>query len=291
MKTTPLLVITISLFLTSFNAIASPILLPAWQSDAPLQNPESVVYDAKRNQLYVSNVNGDGMVKDGNGYISTLSLDGKLIKQHWLTGLDAPKGMAIVGDTLYVADINEVVEIDLKAQAISQRYSAENAAFLNDIAAASDGSVYISDMIINAIYRIKDGKITTWLTDPQLESPNGLLVENDQLIVASWGNITSGLDTEIPGHLKTISLENKQIQSLGNHSSVGNLDGLESDGKGAYLVTDWVAGELLYITPQGLSSTLLKLERGSADHTVLLKQGLIIIPMMLSDTIVAYRIK
>jgi len=291
MKTLPLLSLMLSLLLTSFVTTASPILVPAWQTDKVFQNPESVVYDAKRNQLYVSNVNGDGMVIDGNGYISTLSLEGKLLELHWLDGLNAPKGMAIVGDILYVADINEVLAIDLEQQLIVKRYPAPNAAFLNDVAAGEDGSVYISDMIVNTIYRIKEGQLTSWLIDPQLEYPNGLLVEDDQLIVATWGNITDGLNTEIPGHLKTVSLTTQHIKSMGDGGSIGNLDGIESDGNGDYLVTDWVAGKLLFISSQALVSTLIVLEQGSADHTVLLKQKLIIIPMMLSDKIVAYHIK
>ncbi|RKZ85968.1 MAG: GTP-binding protein, partial [Gammaproteobacteria bacterium] len=78
--------------------------------------------------------------------------------------------------------------------------------------------------------------------------------------------------------------------SLGDKSAVGNLDGLEADGNGNYFATDWVAGKILHITPSGLSSTLVVLEQGSADHTILPKQGLIIIPMMLSGTVVAYHI-
>jgi len=291
MKKSLLLSLILSLLLTSFTVIASPILVPAWQTEAIFQNPESVVYDAKRNRLYVSNVNGNGMVVDGNGYISTLSLEGKLLELHWLDGLNAPKGMAIVDDILYVADINQVLAVDLAKQVIIQRYPAPNAAFLNDVAAGEDGSIYISDMITNTIYRIKEGQISSWLVDPQLESPNGLLVEGDQLIVATWGNMTDGLNTAIPGQLKTVSLTTKQIKSMGDGTSMGNLDGLESDGNGDYFVTDWVAGKLLFISSQALVSTLIVLEKGSADHTVLLKQKLIIIPMMLSDKIVAYYIK
>lgn len=284
----------LSLLSLLFPLIASatpPVLTPAWQSEAVFEHPESVVYDSKQKLFFVSNVNGAPDAVDGNGYISQLSLDGKLIKQHWLTGLNAPKGLAIVGDTLYVADLTELVAIDLKNNKISMRYPATNAKFLNDVAADTNGNVYVSDMLTNTIYRLSQGKFEVWLHDDALEDPNGLLVEGNKLIVASWGKMTDGFATDIAGHLKTIDISNKNIQSLGNKTPAGNLDGLEPDGKGNYFVTDWMVGKLLFITPAGTSTTLIKLDQGSADLTVLPQQKLIIIPVMLSNNIVAYRIK
>ena len=269
----------------------SPILVPAWQTQSVFQQPESVVYDSQRDVLFVSNVNGDATEANGNGYISQLSVDGKLIEQHWLTGLDAPKGLAIVGDTLYVADINQLVAIDIKHKKITQRYPVINAKFLNDVAADSAGNVYVSDMLTNTIHRLTQGNIETWLHDDALEYPNGLLVEGDKLIVASWGNMTDGFATDIAGHLKSIDIASKKMQSLGDKTPIGNLDGLESDGQGNYFVTDWLVGKLLHITPAGMSKTLISLEPGSADLTVLPLQKLVIIPIMLSNNIVAYRIK
>ena len=281
----------LSILLPVFASANSPLLVPAWQSETVFQQPESVVYDTSRDLLYVSNVNGNPNDVDGNGYISQLSIDGKLIEQHWLDGLNAPKGMAIVGNTLYVADINELVAIDLTNKKISQRYLAPNAKFLNDVAADAAGNVYVSDMLTNTIHRLVNGHFEIWLQDAQLEMPNGLLVEGDNLIVASWGNMTDGFVTEIAGHLKTIDIESKKIQSLGNKTPVGNLDGLESDGEGNYFVTDWMIGKLLHITPDGKYHTLIKLDPGSADHTVLADKKLVIIPIMLSNNVVAYRIK
>lgn len=280
-----------SLLIPLFASAASPILVPAWQTEIVLEHPESVIYDSQREHLYISNVNGAPNEADGNGYISQLSLDGKLIKQHWITGLNAPKGMAIVDDILYVADINELVAIDLKNNKISMRYPAPNAKFLNDVAADAKGNVYVSDMFTNTLHRLSQGTFEIWLHDDALQAPNGLLVEGNNLIVASWGNITDGFATDIAGHLKTIDIASKKISSLGNGTSVGNLDGLEPDGKGNYFVTDWMIGKLLYITPAGNSTTLIKLDQGSADLTVLPQQNLIIIPMMLSNNILAYRIK
>jgi hypothetical protein len=145
-------------------------------------------------------------------------------------------------------------------------------------------------MATNEIYRLADDRFSLWMADPNLEAPNGLLIENNSLIVGSWGNMTDGFATEIPGHLKIIDLESREIQSLGDGTPVGNLDGVEADGRGNYLVTDWMQGRLLRIFRNGRSETLIEFEPGSADHTVMPEKNLIIVPMMMQNSVVAFRI-
>ncbi|HIC46654.1 MAG TPA: GTP-binding protein [Methylophaga aminisulfidivorans] len=274
----------------SMHVFANTILTPVWTSPAELKNPESVIYDPITKLLYVSNVNGSPLDVDGNGFISQLSVDGKIQKLHWLDELNAPKGLALNGNNLYVSDINELVVIDIAEQRIIKRYPAEGAKFLNDVAVDKQGNVYVSDMMTDRIYRLADDKFDIWMEDPALEAPNGLLVEHNNLIVASWGHMTNGFETETPGHLKIIDLITHQMKSLGDQSPAGNLDGIEADGQGNYLVTDWLNGRLLKITPQGHSETLIEFNQGSADHTVMPEKDLVIVPMMMDNVITAFRI-
>lgn len=280
----------LALCIFSTTAFAGPKLKPVWKTEPVLMGPESVIYHPGTDALFVSNVNGSPDAVDGNGFISQLSVDGKVLSLHWMDELNAPKGLALNGDYLYVADINELVVIDIANKKIVQRYPAEGAQFLNDVAVDKHGHVYVSDMMTNRIYRLTNDEFKLWFDDPRLESPNGLLVEHDSLIVGSWGKMTDGLATDIPGHLKKIDLNTLEITSLGDKTPIGNLDGVEADGMGNYLVTDWIGGRLLLVSPNGSSETLIEFEQGSADHTVMPEKNLVIVPMMLQNDVVAFRI-
>lgn len=284
------LALILASLLSSAVVHADITLTPAWKTAAELKNPESVIYHPGTDSLYVSNVNGSPDAQDGNGFISRVTDEGEIAELYWLEGLDAPKGLALKDDTLFVADIDELVVIDITSQSVVKRYPVASAKFLNDVAIDQQGRVYVSDMATNEIYRLADDKLTLWMADPNLEAPNGLLIENNSLIVGSWGNMTDGFATDVPGHLKQIDLESRAIQSLGDGSPVGNLDGVEADGRGNYLVTDWMNGRLLLISPNGSSDTLIEFEQGSADHTVMPEKNLVIIPMMMQNDVVAFRI-
>ncbi len=253
-------------------------------------NPESVIYDAASDILFVSNVNGSGVEEDGNGYISKILLDGTVLRKEWVVGLNAPKGLTIHEGTLYVADIDTLVAIDIASGTISNSYEVDDAKFLNDVAADKDGRIFVTDMVLNRIHCLCDGQFSIWLESPELENPNGLHPEGDNLILGAWGVMTEGFATDVPGHLKSISIKDKSITSLGG-APIGNLDGVESDGMGGYYVTDWMAGKLYQIDKAGKATLLLELEQGMADHEVILEKNLILLPMMNNDKVLAYKIK
>ena len=264
-------------------------LVKVWET-AGLSNPESVIYDPATETLYVSNVNGAADAKDGNGFISRVSPSGEMLESNWVAGLDAPKGLNLHNGRLYVADIDRLVEIDIAGAAISNTWTDTTAKFLNDVTVADDGRVFVSDMVTNRIHVLDNGSFSVWLEDAGLENPNGLHAESGQLIVGAWGVMTDGFATAVPGHLKTVNLEDKTIRSLGSGEPVGNLDGVEAAGSDFY-VTDWMAGKLYRIDRAGNATLLLELEQGMADHEYLENDSMLLLPMMNNNTLLAYRVK
>jgi len=271
--------------------IIAPGITEAWRVGG-FQLPESVTLDPRRNVLYVSNIAGEPTGKDGVGYISRLGFDGKVLQEQWVTGLNAPKGMAVRGNTLYVSDIDALAVIDIPSGKVTARYDAPGAKFLNDIAVDRQGRVYVSDLLDNAVWRLEGKRFTQWLKDENLLSPNGLQVRGDELIVASWGVFSGqGLATTTAGHMKAVSLKTKAIRSIGSGAAVGNLDGLEFLRDGSFLVTDWISGGLMRIDRTGKATQLVDLPQGSADHAWLPRQRLAVVPMMLQGEVVAFRLK
>jgi DNA-binding beta-propeller fold protein YncE len=256
-----------------------------------LDAPESVVFDPASNALYVSNIGGKLWQKDGNGFIAKVSPGGKMIERQWVTGLSSPTGLALDGGKLYVADIDQLVEIDIASKSIAKRYPAPGAKWFNDVASDGKGVVYVADSATNTIWRLKDGKLEAWLTDDALNSPNGLHVEGDTLIVAPFGAMAeTGKEAKL-ANLLAVSLNDKSIKQLGIGLAFGNLDGVEPVEPGVYLVTDWVSGPLYRVDAQGNVVRLLDLHQGTGDLTFLTETKTILIPLMLDNPLVAYKLE
>jgi sugar lactone lactonase YvrE len=277
----------VSLVICCTEAEAAPKLL--WETKG-LAQPESVVVDPATGAIYVSNIVGAVMQKDGNGFIAKLNGDGKVVTRQWVKGLDSPTGLALHDRTLYVADVDQLVEINAASGEIVKRYPAKGATFLNDVAIDPDGTVYVSDTPSNTIWRLKDGSFEPWIADDKLNGPNGLLVQGDMLVVASLGKIPGvGQKQELAG-LSLISLKDQSVTKIGSGQPIGNLDGLELLQPGVYLVTDWAAGALYRVDAKGKAQQLIDLNQGSADLTYLPDKKIVLIPMMLDNTLVAYRL-
>jgi sugar lactone lactonase YvrE len=274
-----------------------------WETPDDLKNPESVLYAPKQNVLFVSNVDGKPDQKDQKGFISKVSSsNGSIIELNWITGLNAPKGMAISNNNnskLYVSDITDLVEIDINNGKIIKRLNAQGSTFLNDVAADNQGNIYVSDTGTNTIYKldtnIKDNNtsLEVWLQSPELNGPNGLHVDNNKnkLIVASLGDMSK------PGAgMKVVDLKNKTISSLGKEgttSPFGGLDGIESDANEThYYVTDNPAGKVYTVNADGTGyGTLIDLQtQGAADLGFIPGQSIIIIPLMQDNKLVAYKL-
>jgi outer membrane protein assembly factor BamB len=256
-----------------------------------LDQPESVVQDPATGSIYVSNIVGAIMQKDGNGFIARLRPDGTTIDREWVKGLNGPAGMALHDRTLYVADVDELIEINVASGEIVNRYAANGAIFLNDVAVADDGTVYVSDTPMNTIWRLKDGTFEPWLADDGLNGPNGLLPVGDKLVVASFGKLKGAGQKQELGGLLAINLEDQSVRKLGNGETIGNLDGLQLLQPGVFLVTDWAAGVLYRVDAKGKVDRLIKLSKGSADLIYLPDKKTVLIPVMLNNSLVAYALE
>lgn len=256
-----------------------------------LEAPESAYFDEARGVLYVSNVGGEPLGRDGNGYISRVDPDGQILEAKWVGGMDAPKGLVSDGTTLYVSDIDRLVAIDIEAGEITGTWPAEGAVFLNDTAIDEAGHVYVSDMITEKIHVLADGELSVLAEGDELQHPNGLKMLDGKLLVAPWGReLQEDFSTKIGGYLITVDVASGSVAPLGSDEPLGNLDGLEPDGKGGWMVSDWIAGAVYRVAADGSRTMLVDVDMGSADIEYIPERSLLIVPMMLDNKLVAYRV-
>ncbi|HMN38435.1 MAG TPA: hypothetical protein PKD49_12105 [Hyphomicrobium sp.] len=275
--------------LMSIPALAEPTKL--WEVSG-LAGPECALPDSASGTIYVSNVNGDAMKKDGNGFIAKVSLDGKSVDKDWSTGLNAPKGLAISNGHLFVGDVDELVEIDLANGKIIAKHKAEGAGLLNDVAADSKGNVYVTDTGGGGVYKLSGGKIEKWLTDPIFAGANGIIVEGDNLIVNTWGVLTgNGFETSSLGRMVSVSLADGKFTELDGGKTIGNLDGLASLGGGNYLISDWMAGKVMTFATGGKTETILEDGQGTADFGYDAAAKIMYLPQMMKGTLTAYKLQ
>lgn len=247
-----------------------------WQTTCDLKTPESVLYDDVSDVIYVANMDGNPTEKDGNGFISILNTDGSEKNLKWITGLNAPKGMAVFEEKLYVADIDELVEIDIKKGKILARYEAPGALFLNDVTACMNGKIFVSDMQTAKIHVLSENKLTVWAEGAPLESPNGLMAEKGKLYVGDK-------------NIYEFDIKTKEVKTV--IENAGGVDGLEKNKDGDFVFSNW-AGRI-YIHKNGktiklLDTTEKKINTADIDYSI--KHDLILVPTFFDNRIVAYRI-
>lgn len=224
------------------QAAAAPQLELVWRATG-FANPESVALSADGTFLYVTNVNGEGDAKDGNGFISRLGLDGQMLQRDFAIGLDGPKGVMVGGDALYVADIDQLVVLDAATGAVRRRVPAPGAQFLNDLTFAPDGQVLIADSGARRVYAIRTDTMEVWLEHELLDSINGLLPEPERLVV-----------TTMAGRLLAIDYATREISVLAE--GLGNADGVAPLGDGRYFVSEW-PGLMHVVAPDGAHTTIM----------------------------------
>lgn len=248
-----------------------------WETDTLLKTPESVLYAKKEGVLFVSNIDGKPGEKDGKGSIGKVGPDGKILAAEWVKGLNAPKGMGLHKGILYVADLTEVVAIDVKKAAIVQKIPVDGAVFLNDIAIDDKGAVYVSDTKAFKVHKIVDGKADLFLD--KLERPNGLLCDDGNVYLLDNGSL-----------YKIAKDKNKTKLAEGMDPST---DGIEKVKEGEFIVSCW-AGITYYVKANGDKKTLFDnrdKKLNSADIGYNAKEKMVYVPTFYANKVAAYRLE
>ena len=245
-----------------------------------LKTPESVV-QSKNGRIFVSEIGGFG--KDGDGQISEIDSAGKA--SVFASGLDDPKGLAIIGENLYVADKTKVLKINLidaKASVFAAVAAFQSPPqFLNDLEADLQGNLYVSDSgdIMGtgkggALYKIDatgavklliDGK-----QDARVMAPNGLLADDtgDVLIFVDF---TSGV-------LYTFNQKTQALTDIAE--GFGGGDGVVHHSDGTMYVSDWKTGKVFSLNTKGEMTLLKDGYQSAADIAVTKDEAYLMVPDM-----------
>lgn len=249
--------------------------------------PESVLYDQAGDVYLVSNINGTPLTRDDNGFISRVSPDGN-VTMKFIDGaaenvtLNAPKGMAIIGDTLYVADIDSVRAFNRTTGAPLGARGIRGVSFLNDLAAAN-GVLYVTDSGLkadfsssgtDAVYRFEGARAVSVIkgTD-KLHGPNGLFIDGENIMMVPFGG--------------------KGIARIGRDGTAadvvtlptGGLDGIERANDGGWFVSSWEGKAVYHVTPSGEVHTIISDMESPADIGYDSKRGRLLIPVFNKNTV------
>ncbi|MFW5657581.1 MAG: gluconolaconase [Bacteroidota bacterium] len=255
-------------------------LTEVWATDTTLRTPESVLFDPDRDVLYVSNVNMNPWEKDGNGFLSKLDTEGNILELEWVTGLDGPKGMGIANNMLYVADIDNLVEINIETGTIENKYFVEGEPSLNDVTVGDDGTVYVSGSASDKVYTFRNGQYEV-LFEGELGRPNGLLYENGKLYMLTSGS----------SELVVFDLETMEKTKLA--SGFGHGDGFVQAGGQGYLASNW-QGEIFYVSPDWETSKLMDTKDkniNTADLEYISEENWLLVPTFFDNRVVAYKVE
>jgi len=254
-------------------AAEPPALQQVWVT-AGLSSPEGVAVQG--DTLFISNVVGEGADKDGEGWITRLSMDGAVLEEKWVDGLNAPKGMAVRDGKLFVSDFDQYHVIDIASATIENTYVVEGAGFLNDIT-TWQGGVYMSDSGSARIFQVDVNGYKEWLADERLGGVNGLTPDGDRLLIATMRS-GSLFETRGAGELTEIA------------TGMENADGIAVLDDGSYLVSSW-PGQIWHVTQDGATTEIHDTIDVPVFQNDLTRVGdMIIVPNWQPGTVTAWRI-
>ncbi|WP_298364348.1 antibiotic biosynthesis monooxygenase [uncultured Lutibacter sp.] len=245
--------------------------------------PESIFASPTHKWLYVSNVNQKGKI----GYISKVSKEGKVIEEKWIDNLSGPCGSDMYQGKLYVADQKFVRIIDVEKGEIIKSIKSETAVSLNDVSITSEGKVFISDVPGGKIYTINNNKLQIWLESPKIHHPNGVLVQDEDLIVVDFGKeMNPQSPTNVLGSVYRVNIATKEVKAIPSGHQLGVLDGVVAY-KNGFLVSAPMVKEIYYLTEN--ERTLLRsFPFGPADINI--DGDNLFLPYIFGDKIASYKI-
>jgi hypothetical protein len=253
-------------------------LVKKWETDSVLKVPESVLYDADNKVLYETNIDGtDPWGADGKGSVGKIGLDGKIIKVDWVSGLNAPKGMGLYKGKLYVADLGNLVVIDIKEGKIIKSITVTGAQGLNDVTVDKKGVVYVSDSKTKQVFRVENEKPELFLDN--LKGPNGVLARGDDFYLLDNG-----------GAYKVE--KDKSLTKLADGMD-GGTDGIENVKGNDFIVSCW-AGAIWYVSADGTKEKLYdgrEEKKNTADIGFDPKTKTVYVPTFWRNSVVAYELK
>ena len=268
----------IAILFTSSFLFAQHKLEKLWETDSVLKVPESVLFDGDNKVLYATNIDGtDPWGKDGKGSVAKVGLDGKVIATEWISGLHAPKGMGLYKGKLYVADLNELVVIDIAGGKIEKRIVVTDAVGLNDVSVSKSGTVYVSDSKSKKVFVVKDG-VSELLLDT-LKGPNGVLMRGDDFYLLDAGGM--------------YKMNKDKTLTMITDGMDGGTDGIENISGNDFIISCW-QGVVWYVNADGSKQQLLDSrpdKKNTADIGMDAKNKIIYVPTFWRNTIVAYRVK
>ena len=280
-----------------FLAVCWPLNLLAEEGNAAIvveevgfATPESVEYYAAEDVYLVTNINGSPFDADSNGFISKLSPDGTVIDLKWIDGakegttLHAPKGAAIAGNNLFVADRNQVHVFELPSGKQKASITIEGSVFLNGITPACGGYVYVTDSgyaegfgpsDTDAVYKVRaNGNYELVLKDKNLGHPNGILEDDDRLMVVTFGS----------GELFSVNASGK-VTTMPTPPN-GGLDGLVKLNDSQFAISSWGGSAIYVYNRDGTFTTMTESLDAPADLGMDTKRNRLLIPLFKQNKVV-----
>jgi len=259
-------------------------------ADAGFSTPESVEYNAVEDVYLVTNINGGSLAVDNNGFISKLKPDGRVIDLKWIDGkkagvtLNAPKGAAIVGENLFVTDIDQVHVFRLSDGQQKNSITITGSTFLNGITPGAGDYVYVTDSGFragltpsgtDAIYKVwANGQYQTIIKDKDLGGPNGIWDDDGQLVVVTFGS----------GKMIRIDRSGKQT-ALPTPPSDG-LDGLVKLKDGRFLLSSWGGSAIYALNKDNSFTVFANALDAPADLGIDTKRKRLLIPLFKENKVV-----